>query len=113
MTADAWSAPETGGSSESGPDEFEIEIEEVQRTKPRRRGLLLVFGRLLWGAGPARRSHVQIVGADGTIVHARAESFGVFAKPLEERPHRVHLVLGEVMWEGVRPGDRIREPGEA
>lgn len=107
MTTSAGSGP--GGAS----DEFEIEVDDVQRPRPRRRGLLLVFGRLLWGQGPQRRARVQIVGADGTIAHARAESFGVFARPLEERPHRVHLVLGEVTWEGVRPGDRIREPGDA
>ncbi|MCX6020853.1 MAG: hypothetical protein NTZ05_03820, partial [Chloroflexi bacterium] len=100
------------GDTAPGPDEYEIEIEDVQRTRPRRRGLLLVFGRLLWGAGPAPRAEVQIVSADGTITHARNVSFGVFAKPPEEGPNRIHLVLGEVTWEGLRAGDRIREPAE-
>lgn len=113
MTADAESAADAGGTPSIGPEEFEIEIAGVQRTRPRRRGLLLVFGWLWWGAGPAPRAPVQIVGADGTITHAQAVSFGVFARPLDERPHRVHLVLGDVTWEGLRPGDRIREPGEA
>ena len=113
MTADAVSDADGGGSSGIGPDEFEIEIAEVQRTRPRRRGLLLVFGWLWWGSGPTQRALVQIVGADGTITRAQTISFGVFARPLDERPHRVHLVLGDVTWEGLRPGDRIREPGEA